>query len=457
MKRISSKRFEALCYTRLPWETVRHYETNDGSNIATVEYNKVDNDFGYVILGRDKRNIFRCIDTCRSLYATANEAEIALKEAIRSYENDKKEKYFQGDEATPIQDILKPIISKEKMHEYFNILLTSDFHTGARRMIQEISYSFIDKDKNLVQEFQGQGFNQRLWEIFLYALFQKTKFDIDFTISSPDFSLLKHGKSVFVEAVTVGPNPDRDLIATSPMDVINLSDDYMPIKFGSALHSKMKKKYWELPHIKGHPFVIAIHDYHGPAIKPDTPGSMTWSRGGLESYLYGTREETIVEGNVARPRMIDGKNGPEISILDIEYHQHGGKTIPSRFFKQPESENVSAVLFSNGATISTFNRMGRLAGFSDDNAYMVRLGMRFNTETSKVEQFSINVDSEDYDESWGETVTMFHNPWAKHPIPLDMFEDISHIFYDLESGQFCSTYTPIHILTSMTHIIGKEG
>lgn len=462
MKRISSKRFEALCYTRLPFmdihsETVRHYETSDGSNIATVEYNKVDNDFDYVILGRDERNIFRCIDTCRSSYATANEAEIALRETIKSYENDKKEKYCQGDETAPIQDILKPIISKEKMHEYFNFLLTSEFHSGARKMIQEISYSFIDKDKNLVQEFQGQGFNQRLWEIFLYALFQKTRFDIDFTISSPDFSLMKYGKFVFVEAVTVGQNSDRDLIAKSPADVLNLSFDYMPIKFGSALYSKMKKKYWELPHVRGHPFVIAIHDYHGPAGEQSTPGSMTWSRGGLENYLYGIREEIIMEGNVARPRMIDGKNGPEISMLDIEYHKHGSKTIPSRFFKQPESENVSAVLFSNGATISTFNRMGKLAGFSDDNAHMIRSGMRFNTETSKVEHFGIYVDSEDYDESWGETVTMYHNPWAKHPIPLDMFENISHIFYDLEKGQFYSTYTPIHILTSMTHIIGEKA
>ena len=31
-------------------------------------------------------------------------------------------------------------------------------------------------------------------------------------------------------------------------------------------------------------------------------------------------------------------------------------------FNQPDSEHVSAILFSNAATITKFNRMGKLAG-----------------------------------------------------------------------------------------------
>lgn len=461
MKRISPQRFEALCYTRSPymdldWEAVRYYETDNESNIATVEYNKLDNDFGYIILGRDMRNIFRCIDISHSFYATANEAEIALREAIKSYENDKKRNYEQGDEKRPIQDIFKPRIPPKGRHKYFEIVSSSEVHIAARRMIQEISYSFIDKDNNFVKEFQGQGFNQRLWEIFLYVLFQKEKFEIDYTKPSPDFSLLKYGMPVFVEAVTVGQNHDRDIIAASPMDVISLSDDYMPIKFGSSLHSKMAKKYWELPHVKGHPFVIAIHDYHGPATKPDILGSMTWSRAGLESYLYGIREEIIVDGEVVRPRMIDGENGPEVATQKIEYHKHKDKTIPSRFFEQPDSENVSAILFSNGATVSTFNRMGNIAGFSTKNIDMMRFGILFNSKTSMIEQFSVNVDSTGYNESWGETVTMFHNPQAKYPIPPQMFEGISHTTFDSSNDQFHSIFTPIHVFSSTT-ILGLKG
>lgn len=439
-------------------ESVRHYEVDDKSNIATIDYVKISNSFGYIIYGRDRQNIFRAIDKSNSFYTTANEAEIALEEAIKIYENDGNMKYDIGEENTPVMDIFKPVVSSKDRHDYFDMLLSCELRYPAKRMIQEISYSFVDKDNNLVQEFQGQGFNNRLWEIFLYVLFKKMKFEIDFTNASPDFSLSKYGNPIFVEAVTVGENPNHDINATSPMDVINLSKDYMPAKFGSSLYSKMAKRYWELPHVEGHPFILAIHDYHGRAVGPDTPGSMTWSRAGLENYLYGIREDITKDGELAVPRMIDGKNRPEVAFQNIEHHRkYNGKLIPSRFFEQPDTENVSAVLFSNGATVSTFNRMGKLAGFSGKNIYMIRTGIRFNTETSTVECFNINIDSEDYDESWGETVTMFHNPRAKHPIPWHMFEDISHLIFDSENNQFYSIYTPVHIFSSFTKIIGTKS
>src|SRR4029453_11466817 len=38
--------------------------------------------------------------------------------------------------------------------------------------------------------------------------------------------------------------------------------EYVPIKFGSALRSKLLKCYWDLPHVHGKPLVIAIQDFH---------------------------------------------------------------------------------------------------------------------------------------------------------------------------------------------------
>ena len=32
-------------------------------------------------------------------------------------------------------------------------------------------------------------------------------------------------------------------------------ENAMPLRFGSALFSKLKKKYWELPHVAGNPLV----------------------------------------------------------------------------------------------------------------------------------------------------------------------------------------------------------
>jgi hypothetical protein len=54
----------------------------------------------------------------------------------------------------------------------------------------------------------------------------------------------------------------------------------MPIKFGSALLSKLNKSYWEKSHVQNHPLIFAIHDYHND-------DSMIWSRTALVNYLYG--------------------------------------------------------------------------------------------------------------------------------------------------------------------------
>jgi hypothetical protein len=57
----------------------------------------------------------------------------------------------------------------------------------------------------------------------------------------------------------------------------------------------------------------------------------------------------------------------------IDCHKVGKKTIPSGFFFQPNSEYVSAVLFSASGTISKFNRIGRQAGFAAKDIIMIRV------------------------------------------------------------------------------------
>ena len=62
----------------------------------------------------------------------------------------------------------------------------------------------------------------------------------------------------------VDTGPDFDVPRPeSAQEVLELSKDYLPTKFGSALYSKLnrEKKYWELDHVAGHPFVLAVHDY----------------------------------------------------------------------------------------------------------------------------------------------------------------------------------------------------
>ncbi|BCL59728.1 hypothetical protein DGMP_04210 [Desulfomarina profundi] len=76
----------------------------------------------------------------------------------------------------------------------------------------------------------------------------------------------------------------------------------------------------------------------------------------------------------------NGAGDPEPVLEKIESHTWNGKTIPSKFFAQPGAENISAVLFTNSATITKFNRMGKLAGLGSKDVKLIRQGFMYNPD-----------------------------------------------------------------------------
>lgn len=213
----------------------------------------------------------------------------------------------------------------------------------------------------------------------------------------------------------------------------------MPIKFGSVLYSKLQKRYWTLPHMEGVPFVIAIHDF----LAKD---SMTWSAPALEDYLYGVR--------ASWKKAPDGTL--EVTEEPILEHVLGRKRIPSGFFNLPGAEHVSAVLFSNAATLSKFNRMGKLAGFGNPDVMMFRVGTHHNWDPNATEPvpFSVEVDPEKYSETWAEGVRVLHNPRALVPIPAELFPGCSHRYS--EEGRRVASLPQRFIYGSHTYIFGPK-
>ena len=459
MRQISKSQFDAYCYVRNPAvfgfsEEIMWFEAGERKLLAAIILDWTDKDYGFIILGRDSRKLFRCIYVSDIWSETPEEAASFLEPLLESYVNDGNENYPQGDEATLPNEIFLPVHSEEKLHYYFKTLANEDRFEAARNLIKEIAYSFIDVDGNYIEQFQTTGFDARLWELYLYVFFYNSGLKIGRNYSAPDYSLSVGNLEFFVEAVTVGPNPEFDIKnPESSKEIIEGSMDYMPIKYGSALYSKINrsKQYWEMDHVQGKPFILAVHDYHLPAADK-TPGSMTWSRAALFSYLYGVRD--VVEFNDQGHTVSvfdETADGPQIRVEKIEFHAHGAKVIPSNFFKQPNSENVSAVLFSNAATLTTFNRMGKLAGLGSAEIKMTRVGMKMVAPNVCV-PFSEDVDSEDYEESWGDNVIMYHNPNAKIPLPYETFPEITHIFQNIESGKFEVLQNSNEYVTSVTFI-----
>jgi len=175
----------------------------------------------------------------------------------------------------------------------------------------------------------------------------------------------------------------------------------MAIKFGSALTSKLSKKYWEKEHVKGGSLLFAIHDFSQPM-------SMVFTRSALHPYLYGYDADWEH----------DAKGMLQITPRKIESHRWGEKVISSGFFNLPGAEYVSAVIFSNSGTISKFNRMGLHTGFGSNRVRLIREGTVLNHDRNATEPipFQKNVRDEDYKEYWVEGLEVFHNHRAKYPI-----------------------------------------
>lgn len=310
--------------------------------------------------------------------------------------------------------------------------------------MSEMMRHFVDVDGNFVQQFQTAAFDSRIWELYLYAALLELGLYVGKKHEAPDFEVRRGGRKAFIEAVIVGPSPkdppldigqDGRPNLRSPEEIQELIKTRMPIRFGSALYSKLSRKtpYWELDHVKGHPLIFAVADFHENQ-------SMTWTSPALLEYLYGVTHDFV----------FDEAGDLVITPLKLETHEYQGKIIPSGYFFQPGAENVSAVLFSSSGTISKFSRMGRLAGFGLPNQRIYRTGVRHRHDENAALPipFFFEVKQGVVTETWAEGLSMFHNPRAKHKVAPDMFPGIAHHVF--EGGKVKSLLPEFHPYSSFT-------
>lgn len=220
---------------------------------------------------------------------------------------------------------------------------------------------------------------------------------------------------------------------------MNHLEEVMPLRFGSPLHTKMGKRYWDKDHTKGHPFVLAIADFHDAA-------SMTWSHTALPIYLYGRSAELVI-----------GPDGEPVGVEKIlSGFERKAETLKP-FFEQDGTENVSAILSSNAGTISKFNRMGARAGFGDRYVTLYRYGARHVPGSRAYEPlpFAEDVESGTSEEGWSDELAMFHNPAAAVPVDATLFPGIAH--YHIVDGEAVWFGPPGRILYSSTMTVDGLG
>jgi hypothetical protein len=428
-------------------EEVGWYEHSDERILGLLIRDFADNDFGGLIFGKDKKLRFRCVSVS-AFNTRRRHAEIALRREMEDAAGEENSFHHQGDEKGKPVDFFTPVVAENSLNPNFLKLCNEEAFSPARGIIEPMMRWYEDVDGNFVQQFQTTGFDARIWELYLFAAFREMYYAIEREHAVPDFICTNPLATFGVEATTVNPSRDEHGRPVphppneTPEQVAAYLGDYMPIKFGSALTSKLGKKYWEKPHLAGVPLMFAVQDF-------SSPQSMTFTRSAFERYIYGY--------------VHDWEKAPDgtLTILPrkVGRHRWGEKDIPSGFFELPESENVSAVAFSNSGTISKFNRMGLLADFGSPRVRLVRIGTAIDHDPNAVEplRFRRLVNSKEYRETWREGLDFWHNPKAKFPLDPRLFPGTAHHML-LPSGQVQHLTPDWHPFGSFTlHSLDWDG
>ena len=317
-------------------------------------------------------------------------------------------------------------------------------HEAAGWALHQIYLALPNPDKNFVSDFQTKNFHTRLWELYLYACFKEQGLEVKQDHDSPDYQIIREADSVWVEVVTANPEIPYEHVNAKPVfapeDSMERQMGAVAFRYAKTLRSKLQKNYHLKDHVKHQPFAMAIADFHAP-------GSMVWSREALPCYLYGTVGQVVEK---------DGKQVPqELTIEKLLVDED----IPAGLFRGGEYRHVSAVIHSNAATISKFNRMGFLAGYRNPGIKMTRLCHFFNPSPDAIKGDMVEYDiaSEEYEnlwpngENWSLALEIYHNPYAKYPLPRNVFPMATHWFEEDGDIVFRTPYKNC-LLSSVTHL-----
>lgn len=314
-------------------------------------------------------------------------------------------------------------------------------------MLNQLYLAMPNPDPNWARDCQTVNFHTRLWEAQLLASFREQGLLVTQDYPSPDFHVTnKAGGEAWVEAVTVNPPERYDhasaVVTPFPQDRRKRVLGTAAERYARTLRNKLNKNYTNMPHVVGKPFAIAIADFH-------SPGSMMWSREALISYLYGFYVREVVE------------EGRIVAIAEDLDKLPGDPNIRASLFSYPENITLSAIIFSNAATLAKLSRVPNSFGGKSEGYRYVRVG-EFADDTSGALRgipFSMDVNSDEYRslwepygyEPWTAEIELFHNPNALHPINPALFPEATH-WIPTDDGIDCKRYFKHSILKSRTLI-----
>lgn len=314
-------------------------------------------------------------------------------------------------------------------------------------MMEDTFARMRPRDPNFVEQFQTTGFDQRTWELGLFAALVERGLLRGFPDPAPDFSCEFEGESFFVEATTANapmvdgrrvPPPATIEELKARLEEAGPSEPgELVVRVAGALRSKASRRYEDRRPVLGHPFVLAIEPFFDltPLRNPETP---------VVTYLFGHDFQVHEDGNDLF-----------VTYETVESHTGATKTIPSGFFLDRNHDGISAVILSNSHTTGKFNRIGYQRGHAIKGHRMYRAGLQFDhTEgfTPLPQEFRYEVGA--WREGWAHGLVVIHNPNAARPLNRGAFSGLSQM-WEADDWMQAEMADP-HIFTSVTQSTMSE-
>jgi len=331
--------------------------------------------------------------------------------------------------------------------QIFRALASPTRRVGAW-MLSQLYLALPNPDQNWASDCQTGNFHTRLWEAQLLASFREQGLLVTQDYQSPDFCVSnRHGGEAWIEAVTANPVERYEHYGAEPMDPPQEQRERVlgnaAVRFAKTIRNKLDKRYDTLPHVVGKPFALALADFHAP-------GSMLWSREALVGYLYGLFAR-VVE-----------RDGIQVAEAEEVKFLAGNQKIPSGLFRSEENADLSAIIFTNACSIAKLSRVGVSAGAVLKEYRYVRIGEFFDRTPGALRgiPFSMDVSSAEYRalwnpypyEPWSAEIEVFHNPLARHPIPCEMFPEVTH-WREVNGEIECRAFFETSVLKSHTLVL----
>ena len=302
-------------------------------------------------------------------------------------------------------------IPEARLHPKFKFLRDNPMLKGERTIIENWTEGFIDRDNKIIKEFQTT-FHSSFWEFFLFRIFIDAGFTVDFNHDRPDF-IIKTPFEINVEAVVSNikqngdgeetRNIDNLLSMIAPPHRQENFDDFLDesiVRNSNAILSKNKKfieSYADCAWVKSEtPFIIALSSYD----QVDYGREYYYS---LIALLYGLYYDPITgKYRFVKSIIKPGTDAP----------------IPVGLFNNSGMEHISAIIFSCTITLGKLTSLS----ISEDNfpAQMNKvITVRHDYEPP---YFKIQEVSKENPEELSDGLFIFHNPFAKNKLSLDLFK-----------------------------------